>query len=431
VGSPSGVFAGAVAEDPTRVDELLRWMRGVQSRQPGMLTFTNQASLFGRGIGGGRNIEVHISGSDLGTLTAVARDMFARTREALEGAQVRPVPSLGDGAPELHAVPRRDEASALGIDAAELGTVVNAFADGAIVGELGPDGTTQVNVVIRARNRAGDLLEDPHALESAPIRTPGGSIVPLAVLARFDEQLGPTIVQRIERRRAVTLRVVPPEEVPLEDAIATIETDVVLAMESADAIPRGVDVALAGTASDLDEAKADFAGVLLLALIISFLLMAALFEDFLAPLVVLASVPLAAAGGVLGLRLVDATIAPQPLDLMTALGFLILIGVVVNNAILVVDGAIARLRAGVSLTDAVPQAVEDRVRPIFMTTATSLAGLLPMVLFSGAGSELYRGVGAIVLGGLALSSLLTLFVVPSLFSLVWRVRLSFGATRSS
>ncbi|MCA9581881.1 MAG: efflux RND transporter permease subunit, partial [Myxococcales bacterium] len=187
-------------------------------------------------------------------------------------------------------------------------------------------------------------------------------------------------------------------------------------------LPEDMHVSYSGAAGDLELAKSQFGGVLLLALIISFLLMSALFEDFAAPVVVLVTVPLAAAGGVLGLRAVDAFIAPQSLDLMSALGFLILIGVVVNNAILVVDGALARLRDGLPLDEAVCLAVEQRVRPILMTTLTSLAGLLPMVLFEGAGSEIYRGIGAIVLGGLALSTVLTLFVVPSFFSLVWPLR---------
>ena len=107
--------------------------------------------------------------------------------------------------------------------------------------------------------------------------------------------------------------------------------------------------------------------------------------------------------------------------MMTALGFVILIGIVVNNAILVVDGAVVRLRDGMELSEAVAAAVERRVRPIFMSTLTSLAGLTPLVVFPGSGSELYRGVGAIVLGGLALSTVLTLLVVPALFSLLWRL----------
>lgn len=95
---------------------------------------------------------------------------------------------------------------------------------------------------------------------------------------------------------------------------------------------------------------------------------------------------------------------------------------VVNNAILVVDGALARLRETPDLEAAIRWAVERRVRPIMMTTLTSLAGLTPMVVLSGSGSELYRGVGAVVLGGLALSAVLTLFVIPCAFMLVWRAR---------
>lgn len=136
----------------------------------------------------------------------------------------------------------------------------------------------------------------------------------------------------------------------------------------------------------------------------------------------LVTVPLAGAGGILGLLLVDRYLGDQPFDLITAMGFLILIGVVVNNAILVVDGALARLRDGTALAPAVSSAVAARVRPIFMTTLTSLAGLIPMVVFPGSGSELYRGIGAIVLGGLALSTALTLYVVPSFFVLLWRLR---------
>jgi len=183
-----------------------------------------------------------------------------------------------------------------------------------------------------------------------------------------------------------------------------------------------VRIEVSGAAGDLDVAADHFRDVLLLAIVICFLLLAALFEDFVAPIVVLASLPLAAAGGMACLVLVDTFLGPAPLDLMTALGFLILIGVVVNNAILVVDGALARLREGAELDEAVADAVRSRIRPIFMTTVTSLAGLLPMVLSSGAGAELYRGIGAIVLGGLALSSVLVIFVIPALFTMLYRLR---------
>ncbi len=422
VGSPDRVFAGAVAEDGKDVGRMLSLLRRVQSKIPGMISFATQASLFGRTIGGGRVVEIDIKGSDLPTMTELGGELFVGLREALPGAQIRPVPSLDPGAPELHVIPKRKEAAQLQMPGAELGLVVDALIDGAIIGEYTPEGQPKLDVVLRAVTEDQKLLPDAPALLSAPVATPSGRIVPLGALADIEERLGPSVIRHLERRRAITLNVSPPEDLALEEAIGIIRNEVIGGLEESGAVPPGVEFGLSGAAGKLEVAQAQFGNILLLALVICFLLIAALFEDFISPLAVLMSVPLAAAGGAGGLWLVNALLGKQPLDLMTALGFLILIGVVVNNAILVVDGSLARLRQGKSLREAVPLAVEARVRPIFMTTATSLAGLLPMVIFSGSGSELYRGVGAIVLGGLLLSTVLTLFVVPSAFTLLWSLR---------
>jgi HAE1 family hydrophobic/amphiphilic exporter-1 len=422
VGTPDRVFAGAVAEHNEDVKRMLDLLRRKQTKIPGMISFATQASLFGRSIGGGRVIEIDIQGPDLPTLTAVGGRLYGDLRAALPGAQIRPVPSLDPGAPELHVVPKRKEAAQLQMGGAELGLVVDSLIDGAIIGEYTPVGQPKLDVVLRAVKAGDQLLPDAPALLSAPVATPSGRTVPLGALANIEERLGPSVIRHLERRRAITLNVSPPEDLALEDAIDTIRGGVIGALEKEGAIPPDVQLDLSGAAGKLELAQKQFGNILLLAVIICFLLIAALFEDFVSPIAVLVSVPLAAAGGAGGLWLVNALLGKQPLDLMTALGFLILIGVVVNNAILVVDGSLARLRKGSTLREAVPLAVEARVRPIFMTTATSLAGLLPMVIFSGSGSELYRGVGAIVLGGLLLSTVLTLFVVPSAFTLLWRLR---------
>jgi HAE1 family hydrophobic/amphiphilic exporter-1 len=422
VGSPNRVFAGAVAEHKEDVGRMLDLLRRVQTKVPGMISFATQASLFGRTIGGGRVVEIDIQGSDVPTLTEVGGRLFEDLREALPGAQIRPIPSLDPGAPELHVIPKRKEAAQLQMGGAELGLVVDVLIDGAIIGEYTPKGQPKLDVVLRAVTEGDRLLPDAPALLSAPVATPSGRTVPLGALAKIEERIGPSVIRHLERRRAITLDVSPPEDMALEDAIDTIRNDVIGSLEEEGAVPAGVELGLSGAAGKLEVAQKQFGNILLLALIISFLLIAALFEDFVSPFAVLMSVPMAAAGGAGGLWLLNALLGKQPLDLMTALGFLILIGVVVNNAILVVDGALARLRAGSTLREAVPLAVEARVRPIFMTTATSLAGLLPMVIFSGSGSELYRGVGAIVLGGLLLSTVFTLFVVPSVFTLLWRLR---------
>ncbi|MFV8751877.1 efflux RND transporter permease subunit [Nannocystaceae bacterium ST9] len=427
VGDPNQIFCGASAVDPTQAGLLAAYYRAQQAEVPGAFGFASQASLFGNRLGGGRAVEVDISGSDLRLLVGAGMTLMNTIRERIPGVQVRPLPSLELGAPELHVTPRRDETAGLGLGGAELGQAVDAMVDGSIIGEWGPAGERKIDVVLRGITRVAS--EDPQRatdtrlsaseLATIPLTTPSGHVVPLGTLAEIDEQLGPTLIRRIERERAITLQITPPDDIALETAMIEIRA-IVAELEQAEALP-GVDTRIAGTAGKLEQAKGRFGEVLLLAVLIIYLLLAALYEDFLAPLVVLITVPMAAAGGVLGLLLAN-LLAPQAFDLITAVGFLILIGVVVNNAILVVDGALARLREGSLLGPSVSEAVEGRVRPIFMTTLTSLAGLVPMVVVPGSGSELYRGVGAIVLGGLALSTLLTIYVVPALFTLIWRLR---------
>ncbi|MEN0063511.1 MAG: efflux RND transporter permease subunit [Myxococcota bacterium] len=408
------VFMGASARSPSRIGDLVGHYRRQQATVPGMFGVANQASLFGRGLASSRAVNLELGGSDMGVLVGVGGRLMPVLSEALPGAQIRPIPGLDLGAPEVQVAPRREDAARLGLSGASIGALVDVVVDGRIIGELGRGGRPNLNVVLRA---ADGGAADPAALRATPIATPGGTTTPIQSVADVGETLGPTTIQRIERRRAITLQVSPPDDIALEEAMRRIREDVLPSQD----LPPDLRVTLAGTADDLEIAQARFAEVLLLAVVISFLLMAALFEDFLAPLVILFTVPMAAAGGLVGLRTVDALLGPQPLDMMTAVGFVLLIGVVVNNAILVVDGALVRLRQGLPLEEAVRSAVERRVRPIFMSALTSLAGLLPLVLFPGSGSELYRGVGAVVLGGLSLATGLTLVVIPAAFALTWRL----------
>ena len=143
--------------------------------------------------------------------------------------------------------------------------------------------------------------------------------------------------------------------------------------------------------------------------------MSGLFGNFIYPLVVLFTLPLAAAGGFIGLRLVNLFIQPQSLDVLTMLGFVILIGVVVNNAILIVYQALNNVRLhGMNYREAVIESTRTRLRPIYMSTFTSIFGMLPLVVAPGPGSEIYRGLGSVILGGLALSSVFVIFIIPSL-----------------
>jgi HAE1 family hydrophobic/amphiphilic exporter-1 len=174
---------------------------------------------------------------------------------------------------------------------------------------------------------------------------------------------------------------------------------------------------LSGTADKLTRTWNAMVVDLGLAVVIVYLVMAVLFESFLYPFIILLSVPLATAGAVVGLAILNINTF-QPLDMLTLLGFVILVGIVVNNAILLVHQTLANIRKeGMAPNEAIVRATHTRIRPIFMSTLTSVFGMLPLVVLPGAGSELYRGLGTVVVGGLAMSAVLTLAIIPPLLSM--------------
>ncbi|GBD41596.1 Swarming motility protein SwrC [bacterium HR39] len=263
-----------------------------------------------------------------------------------------------------------------------------------------------------------DLAAHTQDLARLPVVLPDGTVVEAGGLADVGLWAGPVEIRRIDRARTVSLEIRPPADVPLETAMRLLEERVIAPL-AAEGLPEGVAMRLSGTADRLAETFRALRTDLLLAVAIVFLAMAASFESLRIPLAVMVAVPLGAAGGVIGLVLVDRFVHPQPLDMLTMLGFVILVGVVVNNAILLADRVQRRLaEPGVELREALGGAVRDRLRTIFMTTLTSVFGMLPLVVAPGAGSELYRGIGAVVVGGLALSSVFVLFTVPPLLNLV-------------
>jgi HAE1 family hydrophobic/amphiphilic exporter-1 len=218
---------------------------------------------------------------------------------------------------------------------------------------------------------------------------------------------------------------------PLEDAMITIQNQIVEPLRASGQLDGGYRINLAGTADKLRDTWRALRFNIILACLITYLLMAALFESWLYPFVIILSVPLGAVGGIMGLWLLNLWVL-QTLDVLTMLGFVILIGTVVNNPILIIHQALNHMREdGMSLNEAVLESTRTRLRPIFATTVTTVLGLLPLVLFPGAGSELYRGLGAVLLGGLVVSTIFTLFLIPALFSLTmdarrWFMRLLFG-----
>lgn len=408
-------FIGGTSVDETRAGELIPLMQTPARGEPGTLAFMFQPSLFGRSVGGGRNINIDISGGDLAVLFDVGRQAFDRVAEVLppnEGTRVRPRPGLDFGAPEVRILPDRVHLADNGISARELGQSIDTFNDGLRVAEVNVNGR-RIDLIL-AGPRADD--EETQAIAALPVVTRSGQIVPVGNLADVILTMGPTQIRRIERERTVTLSVSPPRTMPLQEAMLIIQDRVLTPMKVA-GLPPGVEFHISGTADKLTQTWGELSIDLMLALVIVFLVMAVLFESFVYPLIIMLSVPVAAAGGLGGLRILNIFVN-QPLDMLTMLGFVILIGIVVNNAILLVHQTLYLIRRkGRAPNDAIIEATRNRIRPIFMSTLTSVFGMLPLVVIPGAGSELYRGLGSVVLGGLAVSAVLTMAIVPPMMSI--------------
>ncbi|MEE9527334.1 MAG: efflux RND transporter permease subunit [Syntrophobacteria bacterium] len=413
------MFAGASTQDPLKARDLVPIFKKELRKIPGFYATSYQSSLFGRGITSGRTIDVDISGPDLTRLIQFGGRVFGQAMQLLPGSQVRPIPSLDLGNPEIQITPDRVRAASLGLAARDIGQVVDTLLDGRKVSDYQHDGK-EIDLTLMGISSATKQTQD---FENLLLRTADGRLVTLGSVADVRWVSGPTQINHIERQRAITIQVRPPRETPLETAMQTLENKVIGPLKKSGELGGLYNINLAGTADDLVVTRKALQWNFVLALAITYLLMAALFASFLYPLVIMFSVPLAAAGGFAGLWLVSNLIEYQSLDVLTMLGFIILIGTVVNNAILIVHQSLNHMRhEGMERREAIREAVRNRIRPIFMSTTTSVFGMLPLVLFRGAGSELYRGLGSVVVGGLALSTIFTLFLIPALFSLVLDAR---------
>lgn len=408
-------FVGATHVDAQKANELIPLIQAPARQEPGILAFMFQPSLFGRSIGSGRAIDVNISGPDLETIFTVGRQTFFRLMESLppaEGHRIRPRPGLALGEPEVRILPDRVKLNDNGLSARDLGLAIDTFNDGVRVAEITVDGK-RIDLTLKGPERE---TEQTQSIAMLPVVTSEGQIIPVESVSKIEVTTGPSEIRRTDRVRTVTMQVSPERAMPLEQAIDIIRARVIEPMR-AEGLPPGVTLRITGAADKLSQTWNEIVLDLLLALVIVYLVMAVLFESFIYPLIVMLSVPIAAAGGLLGLVILNMYVV-QALDMLTMLGFVILIGIVVNNAILLVHQTLHHIREdGLAPDAAIELATQNRIRPIFMSTLTSVFGMLPLVLFPGAGAELYRGLGSVVLGGLSLSAVLTMAVVPPMMSI--------------
>ncbi len=444
------VFYGAISADDENVSPLEGVLMSAGSGVPGSIGLAFQQGLFGMDLLGGNSIDIEITGQDLD----VIREDAIVLRNELMGTYgpfaINPQPANFDK-PSREAQVKVDfvKASALGIQAQDIGGAVRGLVDGLNIGDYRM-GADNVDLLL-IRHPSLPLQSD--TLDMIPLAyqdSDGESgIVPLSHIAEIVQTESPQEIRRIDYQRAITLSLGAPDGMPLE-ALTTDAQETIDRLKDQGMLSGQTQVEISGTADKLTQVRQALLGEwqgftaeslislissrMFLALLVTFLLMAALFESYLYPLVIMFSVPLATVGGFIGLALIRTFDPSQQLDTLTMLGFVILIGIVVNNAILIVHQALNFMRGigesesdkieAMGSSEAISESVRTRIRPIFMTTATSVCGMAPLVLMPGSGSELYRGLGSVVVGGLIVSTVFTLVVVPLLFSLVMDLRIT-------
>jgi HAE1 family hydrophobic/amphiphilic exporter-1 len=417
-------FMGVIAQQPEKVRQLIPLINSIWSRIPGTFGYAFQPSIFGRSVSGrGNTIDIEITGDDIDHVTQAGMVIMFQIAASKELGNQRPQPnppSFMLGGPEVQLQPDRVKLARAGTTWDQVALAITTEIDGAKVSDFLDNGN-EIDLVLKGQLDNGQYTQD---ILQVPIYTLRGGVLPLGNLVRYVPTSAQTEITHIEEQRAVTLIVEPPAGMEIQRTMEIIDEQIVAPLRQAGQIPPDVNIRLAGTADKLVQTGRALAGGLVLALVITYLLMASLFGSFLYPLIIIFSVPLAAVGGILGLDILR-TLVGQQMDVLTILGFVILIGTVVNNAILIIHQTLNFVRENMPPKDALVESVRTRIRPIFMSTLTTIFAMMPLVLAPGAGSELYRGLGAVIVGGLFVSSIFTLFLIPSLFSLLpdrWIVR---------
>ncbi len=404
------------------------WMERNEAyiRKPiaGVQIFADQIGLFQReGTLGGQTIDLTVRGDDIDQLYRIGDRVQERLADAPGIMFVNPSYKLGTW--EVRPVVDRRRAADAGLTARQVGYAVGAIVNGFKVDEFREESGKELDLTLRGHERFRTHIED---LASVPLWTPRGRTVLLEQVAPVQPAAGFSAIQHVEQQRSVNLQIALQGEAAIGEVMDHVRNQVLAPLREAGTIPPEYLVQLRGTAADLDRMLAALKWSLVLALLITYLLMAALFESFAYPLVIILSVPLAIVGGYAMLwvmtfyNLAILGTPPPQLDVVTMLGFVIMIGIIVNNAILVVAQALNFHRdEGMPIREAIVASVESRVRPIFMSTLTSILGMLPLVLRPGPGSELYQGLGSVVIGGLAVSTVFTLILTPVLFSFAYGI----------
>ncbi len=408
------VFLDSKDATGKNLDSMVEQMRSVSQQFPGYrFLIPRRMSIFRNP---GKEFEIQVIGQDLEQLNQIANDISNKVKESSGVQNVRS--DFVTGAPELQVIPNRERLAEVGLSEQDIGEMIESALGGLRASKF-IDGKRELDVTVELQDI---FVDTPEQLRQLAMYNGNSQRIQLSDVAEIVESTGPDSINHVDLNRSITLTADVAREASLGGLVEQVETDILKPLRSS--LPPGVRVELAGSADVLGETLVQLGLTFILSLIITYLLLVALYRSFAYPLVIMATVPMGISGALLSLVL--ANLIPGvivPLDMITGLGFVILTGVVVNNAILLVDRALQlHKEVGKDLDSALYYAVSDRLRPIFMSAGTSVLGMLPLAILPGKGTELYQGLGIVLVGGLAFSTLLTPTVVPALMRLLADVK---------
>lgn len=373
------------------------------------------SSSIAQGIGlgrGGSGVGYYLSGPDMERLNGYANALVEKMKQ--DPLFRDPDNSVDKGTPEVRFVIDRTKAADLGVNATDISRALNIAAQGQRVSTFG-EGTQQYDVIVQADEPFRRTRQN---LQYFTVSSSSGTPVGLERLVTMEEARSPSSIARLNRQRVVSVSAGLPPNSSESDALAKLEGYVrELNM------PAEYSSGVQGQSKELQKAYDSFLYAFLLSFVFMYLILAAQFESFIHPVTILLTLPLA-----VPFALISTAIAGQTLNIFSALGILLLFGIVKKNAILQIDHTNGLRAKGMNRYDALIQANRDRLRPILMTTLALVAGMIPLILGSGAGAATNRSIGILVVGGQSLCLLLTLLAVPVFYSLfddakestVWR-----------
>ena len=337
---------------------------------PGIHAFASRGSIFSSNWGGSRSINLELSGADLVSLFDAGLKAFVQAQSVFENPQIRPEPStLALGQPLVEIRPDWERASELGLDVGDLGYSIWAFSDGAFVDEFFL-GDEKIDIFLYSTR---GTISQPEDVADIMLYSPMGGMVPLSAVAAVRQTVNTETIRRVDSNRTITLGIVPPRDIPLEQGVDMVRRGVIDELRASGEIGDDISMRITGASDLLSATRNALKGNFIVAVFISYLLLVAIFSHWGYPLLVMTTVPVGIGGGLIGLWLLNAiggnlsllglSDIYQPFDVITMLGFLILIGTVVNNPILIIDRTMRNVRTrGLASIDAVMESVRARTQ---------------------------------------------------------------------